>query len=83
MNWFGSWSGANSIRRTARGFATEPGEPILDVKDLDTKSGIRGASLTLRAGEIVGLAGLVGAGRTELARAIFGADPTMQGELSG
>ena len=62
-------------------FCTQPGEPILDVKDLYTKSGIRGANLTLRAGEIVGLAGLVGAGRTELARAIFGADPTMQGEI--
>jgi ribose transport system ATP-binding protein len=62
-------------------FCERPGEAVLDVKNLDTKSGIRGASLTLRAGEIVGLAGLVGAGRTELARAIFGADPTTRGEI--
>jgi ribose transport system ATP-binding protein len=62
-------------------FCGQPGEPILDVKGLDTKSGIRGASLTIRAGEIVGLAGLVGAGRTELARAIFGADSKIRGEV--
>src|SRR4029453_2908905 len=62
-------------------FCEHPGEPVLDVKALDTKSGIRGANLTLRAGEIVGLAGLVGAGRTELVRAIFGADATTHGEI--
>ncbi|HET9942687.1 MAG TPA: sugar ABC transporter ATP-binding protein, partial [Terriglobia bacterium] len=62
-------------------FCERPGEAVLDVKGLDTRSGIRGASLTLRAGEIVGLAGLVGAGRTELARAIFGADSSIRGEV--
>lgn len=62
-------------------FCERPGERILDVKGLSTKTGIRGASLTVRAGEIVGLAGLVGAGRTELARAIFGADSRIEGEV--
>ena len=62
-------------------FCTTPGEPILEVRDLFTKTGVRCANLTLRAGEIVGLAGLVGAGRTELVRAIFGADSKVRGEI--
>ena len=48
--------------------------PALTVRDL-TAAGVHGASLEVRAGEIVALAGLVGAGRSELARAIFGASP--------
>jgi simple sugar transport system ATP-binding protein/ribose transport system ATP-binding protein len=53
----------------------------LTVRDLSA-AGVSGASLEIRAGEIVGLAGLVGAGRSELARAIFGAVPTTAVELS-
>ena len=62
-------------------FCDRPGEEVLEVEALDTKSGVRGANLTLREGEIVGLAGPVGAGRTELVRAIFGADPTIRGNI--
>src|SRR5262245_19496464 len=62
-------------------FCTTPGEPILEVRDLFTKTGVRGVNLILRAGEVVGLAGLVGAGRTELVRAIFGADSKLRGEI--
>ncbi|MFI1166300.1 sugar ABC transporter ATP-binding protein [Streptomyces sp. NPDC020801] len=47
---------------------------LLDVRDLSTASGIRGLNLAVRQGEIVGVAGLLGSGRTELVRAIFGAD---------
>jgi simple sugar transport system ATP-binding protein/ribose transport system ATP-binding protein len=52
----------------------------LSVRDL-TAAGVAGASLEVRAGEIVALAGLVGAGRSELARAIFGASPTISGDM--
>jgi rhamnose transport system ATP-binding protein len=58
------------------------GEVVLQLNDLGcTETGIRKVDLTVRAGEIVGLAGLVGAGRTELARAIFGLSPADQGEI--
>ena len=43
---------------------------------------MRGCSLDLHAGEVLGIAGLVGAGRTELARLIFGAEPRTRGEVT-
>jgi ribose transport system ATP-binding protein len=54
---------------------------LLEVRDIWTHELLRGVSLVVRRGEIVGLAGLVGAGRTELARAIFGADPIERGAI--
>jgi ABC-type sugar transport system ATPase subunit len=58
-----------------------PDAPIvLDVEGLEAR-GVRGVSLTVRAGEIVGLAGLIGAGRSELARAIYGAAPSSSTRL--
>jgi ribose transport system ATP-binding protein len=62
-------------------FCERPGDVVLAVRDLDADNGVRDASLEVRAGEIVGLAGLVGAGRTELARAIFGADRVTRGSV--
>jgi rhamnose transport system ATP-binding protein len=50
------------------------GEPVLEVEGLTTAGLFHDVSLTVRAGEIVGLAGLVGAGRSEIARAVFGVD---------
>jgi ribose transport system ATP-binding protein len=58
-----------------------PGEVVLDVRNLSGPSGISDVNLTVRAGEIVGLCGLVGSGRTEVARAIFGADRITTGEI--
>jgi len=60
----------------------EPGEPVLEVHGLSrAASRVRDVSLTVRAGEIVGMAGLVGSGRTEIARALFGVDPPDAGEV--
>lgn len=58
------------------------GEVLLELRGVSNRAaGVRNVNLTLRAGEIVGLAGLVGAGRTELARTIFGLTPAEEGEI--
>jgi ribose transport system ATP-binding protein len=59
-----------------------PGAPLLDVKDLVAPPIVRQASLTLREGEILGIAGLVGSGRTELVRALMGLAPIASGAVS-
>ncbi|MDR0472415.1 MAG: sugar ABC transporter ATP-binding protein [Treponema sp.] len=56
-------------------------ETVLEVKNLNCGSKIRDVSFKLRKGEILGFPGLIGAGRTEVARAIFGADPYDSGEI--
>jgi ABC-type sugar transport system ATPase subunit len=53
----------------------------LEVRGLSRRGVLHDVSLSLRGGEIVGLAGLVGAGRTELARCLFGADSISEGEI--
>ena len=57
------------------------GDIVLAVAGLERGSRVRNVSLDVHAGEVVGLAGLVGAGRTELLRAIFGADPAAAGSV--
>ena len=57
-----------------------PGDVALEVRQLRSAR-VSGVSLELRYGEVLGLAGLVGAGRTELARALFGIDPIDSGEI--
>ncbi|MDX1621658.1 MAG: sugar ABC transporter ATP-binding protein [Nitriliruptorales bacterium] len=58
--------------------SVEPGEVVLSARGI-TAPGVNGVDLDVRAGQIVGLGGLVGAGRTELVRAIIGADPRTSG----
>ena len=58
----------------------EIGETLLEVKNLNTEM-LHDISFTVRRGEILALTGLVGAGRTETARAIFGVDPKESGEI--
>jgi ribose transport system ATP-binding protein len=57
------------------------GEVALEVKNLNAGPLVRDVSFALRKGEILGFAGLMGAGRTEVARAVFGADPIESGEI--
>ncbi|MHA7276034.1 sugar ABC transporter ATP-binding protein [Arthrobacter sp. Hz1] len=54
---------------------------VLRVENLSTKKLLRDVSFELRRGEILGFSGLMGAGRTELARAIIGADPIIAGKI--
>jgi len=57
------------------------GEPRLRVENLHRGAKVRGVSFEVRAGEVLGITGLVGAGRTEMARLIAGADPMDEGRI--
>lgn len=61
--------------------ARTAGEVVLEIEDLSGEDKPRGASLQLRRGHVTGIAGLVGAGRTELLRAIFGLDAVKSGHI--
>ncbi len=63
-------------RRTAR-----TASAALEVRGLQAGKAVRGVDLKVQAGEVLGIAGLVGSGRTELLRAIYGADPKDSGEI--
>ena len=67
-----------AVRRTER---TAEGEPILSLRGVSSELGHQDVDLDVRAGEIVGLYGLVGAGRSELAKAIIGAARVTAGEV--
>lgn len=58
------------------------GEVIFEAKNLSTEGMFKNVSLEVRRGEIVGMAGLVGAGRSEVCRAVFGLDPLESGEIT-
>ncbi|KZL90556.1 sugar ABC transporter ATP-binding protein [Clostridium magnum] len=59
----------------------EPGETILEVKNLTREGILKDVSFKIKKGEILGMAGLMGAGRSEVMRAIFGLDPIDSGEI--
>lgn len=61
--------------------APDKGEVALQVNNLNAGPLVRDVSFALHKGEILGFAGLMGAGRTEVARAVFGADPVESGEI--
>lgn len=60
---------------------TTPGEVVLEVRGLTREPAYRDISFTLRRGEVLGLAGLMGAGRTEIAEALYGLRPATAGEI--
>jgi len=73
-----------TVRSHSTGFTAPsraPGEEVMSVEGLQIGRRVRNVSLQVRAGEIVGLAGLLGSGRTETARAVFGADPVDGGSI--
>jgi ribose transport system ATP-binding protein len=71
-----------TIYETAPELPEVPSEQVmLEVRNLNRRGAFRDVSFNLRKGEILGFAGLMGAGRTEVARAIFGADPLDSGEI--
>ncbi len=65
----------------ARNAVSHELEPLLEVRDLNAGPRVRNVSFALRPGEILGLAGLMGSGRTELARALFGIDKLDSGQV--
>jgi simple sugar transport system ATP-binding protein len=71
-----------SIRGEERGRVDRSGDPLISARKLGERGGIREFDLDVYPGEVVGLAGLLGSGRTELARAIYGADRPDSGTLT-
>ena len=56
-------------------------EPVMEVKNFNRHGWYQNVNLTLKKGEVLGIAGMLGSGRTELLRGIFGADPVDSGEI--
>lgn len=61
---------------------TQPGQEVLSVNNLGRAGKFRNITFTVHAGEVLGFAGLMGAGRTEIARAIYGLDPLDSGHVA-
>jgi ABC-type sugar transport system ATPase subunit len=66
---------------TSQHLGRDPGEELLRVENLSSPGRFQNISFSLRRGEVLGFAGLVGAGRSEMAQAIFGLDPRATGRL--
>ena len=79
--WVAQMAG-RTVEKRARRSERRPGDVVLSVHELSGAALPRGASFELRRGEILGIAGLVGSGRTELLRALFGLDPVRSGRIT-
>jgi ribose transport system ATP-binding protein len=73
--------GREVVFQTPQHLARTPGEEMLRVENISAPGRFRNVSFSLRAGEVLGFAGLVGAGRSEMAQAIFGLDPAATGKV--
>ena len=73
--------GAEFVAEQESAVEHETGEVVLEVRDLHRGKAVRGVSFDLHEHEVLGLAGLVGSGRTETARMIFGADRPDSGQI--
>jgi ABC-type sugar transport system ATPase subunit len=76
------WMVGRDLTNTYPPRTAQPGEVVLEVKNLNRKGMLHDINFSLRRGEILGIAGLVGSGRTELVRALYGADPIDSGEIA-
>jgi ABC-type sugar transport system ATPase subunit len=74
--------GRHLEQRAPAHLAAAPGPEVLDVRDLTSPGKFERVSFSLRTGEVLGLAGLVGAGRSEIAKALFGLDANATGTIS-
>src|SRR5262249_12695571 len=73
--------GREITQYTSQHLQRQPGEEILRVENLSSPGKFSNVSFTLKAGEILGVAGLIGAGRSEVAQAIFGLDDAATGRV--
>ncbi len=73
---------SNVLKRSVGEYAGEEGQtPLVHTKDIDNRVKLHGISIDIRPGEIVGIAGLLGAGKSEFAKVVFGCDNTYTGEF--
>ncbi|MBI3878378.1 MAG: sugar ABC transporter ATP-binding protein [Verrucomicrobia bacterium] len=73
--------GREVIFHTPKRLSREPSDELLRVENLSSPGRFANVSFALRAGEVLGFAGLVGAGRSEVAQAVFGLDPNATGRV--
>ena len=73
--------GREVVFQTPKHLGRELGEELLRVENLSSPAKFENVSFTLRAGEVLGFAGLIGAGRSEVAQAVFGLDPAATGKV--
>lgn len=64
---------AKKLERTKTGYAFDKADVIAELQDIEQGTRLNGIGMTIKKGEVVGLAGLLGSGRTELAKVLFGA----------